>query len=103
MVSRITRILLVLQLLIVIAIVALSVYAWRVDKLVPALLLGVGLILLVRLLITANNFFITWRYRSETPDSLRIGRRDACRLFFGEFRATMLSSSWTMAFHHFTK
>jgi triacylglycerol lipase len=103
MVSRITRILLALQLLIVSAIVALSVYTWQVDKLLPALLLGAGLVLLVRLLITANNFFITWRYRSETPDSLRIGRRDACRLFFGEFRASMLSSSWTMAFHHFTK
>jgi triacylglycerol lipase len=103
MVSRITRILLALQFLIMIAIVALSIYAWQVDNLVPALLLGVGLVLLVRLLITANNFFITWRYRSETPDSLRIGWPDACRLFFGEFRASLLSSSWTMAFHRFTK
>lgn len=103
MVSRITRILLALQLLIVIAIVALVVYTWQADKLLPALLLGVGLVVLVRVLITANNFFITWRYRSETPDALRIGWRDAGRLFLEEFRASMLSSSWTMAFHRFAK
>ena len=103
MISRITRILLALQLLIVIAIVALVVYTWQADKLLPALLLGVGLVVLVRVLITANNFFITWRYRSETPDALRIGWRDAGRLFLQEFRASMLSSSWTMAFHRFAK
>jgi triacylglycerol lipase len=103
MVSRITRLLLALQFLIVLAIVALSVYAWRIDSLIPALLLGFGLVVLVRLFITANNFFITWRYRSKTPDDRIIGWRDACRLFLEEFRASMLSSSWTMAFHRFAK
>ncbi len=103
MVVRITRILLGLHLLTILAIFALAAYAWHGQNLVPALLLGIGVVLLLRLLITANNFFITWLYRSETPERMRITWRQALRLFFGEFRATMLSSTWTMAFHRFDK
>jgi triacylglycerol lipase len=103
MVARITRILLALQVVAVLSIAALGFYASLRGHLLAALLVGIGVVLLVRLCITANNFFITWRYRSETPASHEITWRQACRLFFGEFLATMCSSSWTMAFRQFDK
>lgn len=101
MVARLTRILLGLHLLVILVIFALAAYAWRGQNLVSALLLGIGIVLLLRVLITANNFFITWLYRSETPERMRITWRQAVRLFLGEFGATMFSSTWTMAFHRF--
>ncbi len=103
MVARITRILLFLQMAIAVALFVLAVKVWHIDSLALAVAASIGLILLARLLITANNFFISWLYRSETPDALRLNRRQACRLFFGEFGASMASSSWTMAFHRFSK
>ena len=103
MVARFSFILLVLQLLAVAAIVGFGIYAWKGDNLVLVLVLGISAVLMVRLLITANNFFITWLYRSETPEALRITWPQACRLFLGELGATMFSSSWTMAFHRFSK
>jgi triacylglycerol lipase len=103
MVTRITRILLALQILIVFAIFALVAHAWRMEYPALALFLSIGAVVWVRMMIIANNFFITWLYRSETPESLKITWRQACRLFFGEFRASMSSSSWTMAFHRFSK
>lgn len=103
MVHRITRIMLGLHLLAILAIFGFAAYAWQGNDLVLALVLGIVIVLLFRLLITANNFFITWLYRSETPEPLRISAFQAFRLFFGEFGATMFSSTWTMAFHRFTK
>ena len=103
MMARITRILIFLQLVVAGALFACAVKVWRIDNLPLALMLSIGAVLLLRLLITANNFFISWRYRSDTPVSLRLNWRQACRLFFGEFGATMLSSSWTMPFHSFSK
>lgn len=103
MVARFSFILLLIQLFVVIAVAGLAVYAWKGDDLLLALLLGISAVLLGRFLITANNFFITWLYRSETPEALRITWGQACRMFLGELGATMFSSSWTMAFHRFTK
>ena len=103
MVARFSRILLALQLFFVIAIAAFAIYAWKGDNRILALLLGISAVLLGRFLITANNFFITWLYRSETPEALRITWPQACRMFLGELGATIFSSSWTMAFHRFSK
>lgn len=103
MVVRITRILLVLQLLIAIAI------AWSLMKVFPtespviAMLLAIGVVLLVRMQITANNFVLSWRCRSETPQIHRINWWQACKLFFQEYKSTMLSSSFTMPFRTFEK
>jgi triacylglycerol esterase/lipase EstA (alpha/beta hydrolase family) len=88
---------------IAVALFALAVKVWRIDSLTLAVAMSIGFILSVRLLITANNFFLSWLYRSETPEALRLNWRQAYRLFFGEFGATMSSSSWTMAFHRFSK
>lgn len=61
-----------------------------------ALAAGAGLVLLVRVLITANNFAMTARYSSITPDNFQLGRAAQLRLFGEEFMATLLQSSWFM-------
>ena len=61
-----------------------------------ALVAGAGLVLLVRLLITANNFAMTARFSSATPDDFQLGRAAQLRLFGEEFMATLLQSSWFM-------
>jgi len=71
--------------------------------LVPAVMVGIGIVLLLRMLITANNFWLTWYYGSVTPPEYRIGLWRAIRLFFGEYRSTMISSSWTMPFFAFSR
>lgn len=101
MVTFLTRALLLVQVMI-----AAGVYyaaMQEIENISLALLLGVIAVVALRLLITANNFFLAWRYRSPTPENFRIGLRQACRLFIGEFNATLISSSWTMPFHAFTK
>jgi triacylglycerol esterase/lipase EstA (alpha/beta hydrolase family) len=66
--------------------------AWPV-----ALAAGAGVVLLVRVAITANNFVMTARFASVTPDSFRLGLVARLRLFAEEFMATLLHSSWFMA------
>lgn len=61
-----------------------------------ALALGIGSVLLVRLAITANNFFLSWRLGSATPPGFEIGPLARLRLFFEEFIATLVHSSWIM-------
>ncbi|MGG7603278.1 esterase/lipase family protein [Massilia sp. BKSP1R2A-1] len=60
------------------------------------LLAGLGSVVLVRLLINANNFFMSARYASPTPQDFRIKPLAALRMFGEEFTASMLQSSWTM-------
>jgi predicted alpha/beta hydrolase family esterase len=62
-----------------------------------ALVLGVGAVVLVRLLISANNFVQSTRFSSATPDTFRLGAAAGLRLFGEEFMASMLHSSWFMA------
>lgn len=102
MIARITRLLLLIQLLMVIGIYFLMTQAFQVSSAGIALVIALGVVLLLRLLITCNNFALAWRYRSETPESYRIGWWHGSRLLMSEFKATMLSSSWTMPFHSFS-
>ncbi|HEV2612420.1 MAG TPA: alpha/beta fold hydrolase [Noviherbaspirillum sp.] len=102
MIVRITRTLLLLQLLVAATISAavakvLGVNAWI------AVIWGIGAVVLLRLLINANNFYLSWRYRSETPAAYRLNVLQALKLFIGEFSASMISSSWTMPFYAFDK
>ncbi|WP_338016798.1 alpha/beta fold hydrolase [Noviherbaspirillum sedimenti] len=73
-----------------------------------AMLSAAGMLLLLRMLITANNFRLSWRFRSDTPPAERITLRHAWRLYLEEFRASLFSSSWSMPFgafagHHSAK
>jgi pimeloyl-ACP methyl ester carboxylesterase len=62
-----------------------------------ALLAGLGCVLLVRLLVNANNFAMSARAASPTPAAFRLGPGARLRLFAEEFKASMLHSSWYMA------
>ena len=100
MVTLITRLLLLFQFLIVVALFL----ALR-EKMPGALALAssLGAVILFRLSLAANNFFLAWRNGSTTPSHCHLGLRDSLRLFAGEFRASMTSSSWTMPFLAFTR
>ncbi len=98
MVIRVTRILLSIQLLIAAGIYLLATSKLGMGSHLLAAVLGVGSVLLVRMAITANNFGLSWLYRSETPDHHRLSRRTAARLFLTEYCASMMTSSWTMGF-----
>ena len=65
-----------------------------------ALAAGVGAVLLVRLLINANNFRLSRRSASATPARFRLGLGARVRLFAEEFCASMLESSWSMPRAH---
>lgn len=101
MIVRITMILLVLQFLVAAAIASALIKVHHMPMPVAAIA-ALGIVLLVRLLITANNFRLAWRFRSETPAGFQLTWPQACRLFFSEFRATMISSSVTMPFRTFS-
>lgn len=101
MVSRITRLLLLLQLAVAAILYLLARYWLGIATPWLAALLAIGAVLAIRMSITANNFGIAWFYRSETPQALRLGWRAACGLFLREFLASMTTSSWTMAFCRF--
>ncbi|MDL2357952.1 MAG: alpha/beta fold hydrolase [Pseudomonadota bacterium] len=81
------------------AALALAGAAWRWLGVRPApvaLLLGASAVLLVRLLINANNFVLSARSASVTPAPFRLGLAGSLRLFGEEFAASMLQSSWSM-------
>lgn len=61
-----------------------------------ALLLALLAVVLVRMTITANNFRLARRFGSTVPAESRLAPPARLRLFLGEFRATMLTSSWYM-------
>jgi len=61
-----------------------------------ALAAGLGSVVLVRLVINANNFLMSARFASPTPGEFRLGWRARLRMFGEEFGASMLQSSWTM-------
>jgi pimeloyl-ACP methyl ester carboxylesterase len=64
-----------------------------------ALVLALLAVLLVRLAITGNNFLLSRRHGSPTPAHHRLTAGGKLRLLLGEFRATMLASSWHMLRH----
>lgn len=64
-----------------------------------ALVLALLAVLLVRLAITGNNFLLSRRHGSPAPDHHRLTPGGKLRLLLGEFRATMLASSWHMLRH----
>ncbi|AVR96198.1 esterase/lipase family protein [Pseudoduganella armeniaca] len=64
-----------------------------------ALVLALLAVVLVRLAITGNNFLLSWRHGSPTPQAHRLTAVGRLRLLLAEFSATMLTSSWHMLRH----
>lgn len=96
MIARLLKILLALQLLAVACLWYAARTRWHIEPPAQALALAAGIVVLFRLLISGHNFWQSWRYRSATPSQFRPRLPDRCRLFLGEFRASMLTSSWDM-------
>ena len=92
---RLTRALLLVQLASAAAI-ALAGWRWRGMAPWAALALGLGCVLLVRLAINMNNFFLSACFASPTPREFRLGLRERLRLLAEEFRVSMLTTSWLM-------
>jgi triacylglycerol esterase/lipase EstA (alpha/beta hydrolase family) len=102
MIARITRMLLLIQFAVALAIAVAGMDFFHASVHASALL-GFGIVLLLRMLITANNFWLSWYFGSATPAEFRIGPLQAICLYFGEFRSTMTASSWTMPFRTFSR
>ncbi|EGF32691.1 putative lipase transmembrane protein [Oxalobacteraceae bacterium IMCC9480] len=98
MIRRLTRWLLVLQGMTIAGVIWVLLQLAHLQSFALALALGIGLVAGIRLSITASGFCLAWRYRSDTPGPYRINWRMTVRLFFTEFSASMISSSWSMPF-----
>ena len=99
MIARITRILLLVQLVIALLLALMIAYARPGLAPASALLLGFGCVLLARAAIVANNFRVAAVAGAASDDPtgettwLRL-----LRMFCGELYATLVSSSWHMPF-----
>ncbi|OEZ64853.1 extracellular esterase EstB precursor [Janthinobacterium sp. HH103] len=96
MIARILKWLMLLQVLAVLGFAYLAMHAWGVASPAMALLLAGAMLLAVRALIVARNFWQSRRLGSPVPEQYQLGAGGAARLFFGELRATLRSSSWDM-------
>jgi triacylglycerol esterase/lipase EstA (alpha/beta hydrolase family) len=109
MIARLLRWLLLVQLAIVCVLAPIALRFWNVAPSTGAsasagagtwalaLVSSLVVVLLLRAWITAQNFGLSWCYRSATPLQYRLHLWARCRLFLDEFAATMLASCWTMA------
>jgi CheY-like chemotaxis protein len=92
---RMLRVLLVVQ---AVGAVAIAWSAWYWFDAAPwaAAALGLACVVLVRLVINMNNFLLSACYASPTPREFHLGARARLGLLGGEFKASMLNSSWFM-------
>ena len=105
MIKRLLILLLVLQ-AVLIGLLATGLYywwrpAWESALSAPStaavyLAAGLLIVLLVRLLISANNFYLSWRAGSITPPAHALTPLSAASLFWQEFHSSMLTSSYYM-------
>jgi len=96
MIARILKWLMLLQVLAVLGFAYLAMQAWGVASPAMALLLAVAMLLAMRALIVARNFWQSRSFGSPVPQEYQLGVRGAARLFLGELRATLWTSSWGM-------
>ena len=101
MIARMLRWFLLLQLAAAGALALAVLHSWHVPPSLQAwtlaLLSSLVALLLLRGWITLQNFGLSWHYRSATPAQHQQQLRGRLRLFFNEFFATLLASSWSMA------
>lgn len=105
MIKRLLILLLVLQAVLV-GLLATGLYywwrpAWEAALSAPAtvavyLASALLIVLLLRLLISANNFYLSWRAGSITPPDHALTPLSAASLFWQEFHSSMLTSSYYM-------
>lgn len=93
---RLLRLVLLVQALAAFAI-GLAAARWLDAAPWQGALLGVGSVVLVRLLINANNFLLSARVASPTPPEYRLAPLARLRMLFEEFASSMLVTSWHMA------
>ena len=96
MIARILKWLMLLQVLAVLGVAYLAMQAWGVASPMLAVLLALAMLLAVRALIVVRNFRESRRLGSSVPPEYQLGAMGAARLFFGELRATLWTSSWGM-------
>ena len=97
MIARLLQFFLVLQVLAAAACAALWATLWPAAPCWFDIVLGVLCVLLLRLLITAQNFTLSYCYRSQTPTPFALPWRARCRMFATECSSSLLASSWSMA------
>ena len=105
MMKRVVIVLLLLQAGAVLALAG-ALYAWWLParlaapgapaKALLSVVLGMALVLLVRLLFSANNFLLSWLAGSATPAMHALNPASAIRLFLYEFYSSMRASSYEM-------
>jgi triacylglycerol esterase/lipase EstA (alpha/beta hydrolase family) len=79
------------------AVAGIACLAHRAGAAWPlAIVAALGVLALVRVLITANNFVLTRRFSSTTPSEFEVGAGGRLGLFAEEFMATLLQTSWFM-------
>lgn len=100
MLARYLRNLLLAQLVFVLVIAGLSFYF--TPSIERALVISLGSLACLRLIITLENFVISWIYSSPKPDFAQISLTKKLVLFAEEFYATLISSSWLMWRQHFS-
>ncbi|MDZ5635167.1 MULTISPECIES: esterase/lipase family protein [unclassified Janthinobacterium] len=96
MIARILKWLMLLQVLAVLGVAYLAMQAWGIASPVLAMLLAGAMLLAVRALVVARNFWDSRRAGSPVPAEHQLGAMGAARLFLGELRATLWTSSWGM-------
>ncbi|MGK5020865.1 esterase/lipase family protein [Janthinobacterium sp. LB2P10] len=96
MIARILKWLMLLQVLAVLGFAYLLMHAWGIASPGIAVLLALTMLLAMRALIEAYNFRLSRRLGSPVPAQYQLGVQGAARLFLGELRATLWTSSWGM-------
>lgn len=102
MVTWLTRFLLLLQGLFASSII-LAAHTILGFSLAISILFGLGVVLAVRMAITANNFFINRYYSGRVPGVPALSWKEWIQLYLTEFATTMYCSSWTMPFFAFSR
>lgn len=96
MVARVLAVIMAVQL------VAAGLFWYLFSRWMPldvALVLAIVIVLLVRMIITANNFRLAARMGSAPPDEHKLDLFGRLRLFLDEYSSTMLTTSWNMLRH----
>ena len=103
MVARMARLLILVQCLFGAGVFFFMIKVLHLQNSWMALTISVALVSLIRLSITINGFRLSGLFRHKSCSEFPLGWRQSFHIVRTEFIATMLSSSWSMAFCSFEK